>query len=366
MPLVPAKCTICGALLNIDSGREAAVCESCGNAFVVEKAINNYNTYNSVVNNISGDNVVINIESEKERLHIRAETHIKLGETLKALALYRELVEKYPEDWRGWWGEIYYHYGYGNIRGLYSDEGLTELELKMASFRKIAPPEAYARLDEIIKKRIEDVNAVIEREHLDKLANLQVSFDDAITASTERIDELKARLSEASSNQTNLQSELNKAINERERIEAEEKRMKNRKESMEWIPILGIIAVIVFGILGLLDGAQFFLVLVVCGLIGAGVWFVLTLLSEGLIAFFVRLPADELKNAQLKENNLKQSTDDSTSQIASLKGALEHCERRIEYMQQNRNEIISSMDKHERPTWGSQNIYDLVDERMRR
>lgn len=44
MPLVPAKCTVCGAVLTIDSTKETAVCQSCDNAFVVEKAINNYNT----------------------------------------------------------------------------------------------------------------------------------------------------------------------------------------------------------------------------------------------------------------------------------------------------------------------------------
>ena len=44
MPLVNAKCTNCGANLTVDETKDAAVCQYCGSAFIVEKAINNYNT----------------------------------------------------------------------------------------------------------------------------------------------------------------------------------------------------------------------------------------------------------------------------------------------------------------------------------
>lgn len=47
MPIVQAKCTNCGANLEVDSTREAAVCPFCGTAYVVEKAVNNYNTVNN-------------------------------------------------------------------------------------------------------------------------------------------------------------------------------------------------------------------------------------------------------------------------------------------------------------------------------
>lgn len=51
MPLVNAKCTNCGANLKVDSGKDAAICEYCGTAFIVEKAVNNYNVINN--NNIN-------------------------------------------------------------------------------------------------------------------------------------------------------------------------------------------------------------------------------------------------------------------------------------------------------------------------
>jgi len=42
MPIVPAKCTQCGAALKVDDSLEAAICEYCKMPFIVEKAINIY------------------------------------------------------------------------------------------------------------------------------------------------------------------------------------------------------------------------------------------------------------------------------------------------------------------------------------
>jgi len=57
MPLVDAKCTNCGATLVVDSAKDAAICNFCGSAFIVEKAINNYNVVNH--NYINAD--VVNV-----------------------------------------------------------------------------------------------------------------------------------------------------------------------------------------------------------------------------------------------------------------------------------------------------------------
>ena len=55
MPLVPCKCTNCGAILKVDNTKDAAICAYCGSAFIVEKAINNY----TVTNNITAE--VVNV-----------------------------------------------------------------------------------------------------------------------------------------------------------------------------------------------------------------------------------------------------------------------------------------------------------------
>ena len=60
MPLVDAKCTNCGGALQVDSAKEAAVCPFCGSAFIVEKAVQNFNITNNIV---QAD--VVNIYSAK-------------------------------------------------------------------------------------------------------------------------------------------------------------------------------------------------------------------------------------------------------------------------------------------------------------
>lgn len=64
MPLVKAICTNCGAQLEVNDALDAAICPHCNTAYIVEKAINNYNTTNNTFNNIHADN--LNIEFEKE------------------------------------------------------------------------------------------------------------------------------------------------------------------------------------------------------------------------------------------------------------------------------------------------------------
>lgn len=258
MPLVPAKCTVCGAVLTIDSTKEAAVCQSCGNAFVVEKAINNYNTYNSVVNNITSDNLIVHIESEKERLNTGAETYITLGDTLKALATYRELVDKFPDDWRGWWGLIYYYYDCGIIYGLYSSGEQAELERQMALFKKIAPQEKYEKLDEVIKARISEARAAIEKENLELMSDLNSIVDNSIAIATQQIEEITQNLSVARGNYDRLNLELKQAVSNRESIEATDKQMKKRSDIIECLPNVAVIVAVIFDIFGCVIGVPFF------------------------------------------------------------------------------------------------------------
>ena len=51
MSFVQAKCPECGGMLAVDADKKAAVCQFCGEAFIVQEAINNYNTYNETINN---------------------------------------------------------------------------------------------------------------------------------------------------------------------------------------------------------------------------------------------------------------------------------------------------------------------------
>ena len=66
MPFVQAKCPECGGMLAVDEEKRLAVCQFCGEPFVVQEAVNNYNTYNTTNNNYNtthnyGDGTTVNV-----------------------------------------------------------------------------------------------------------------------------------------------------------------------------------------------------------------------------------------------------------------------------------------------------------------
>lgn len=81
--LVPAKCTSCGGVLSIEQDKDAAICPYCGNAFIVEKAIQSFSaTY--VINNIQANTVIMN--GGQKDFEISAGTLIKyVGEGIDVI-----------------------------------------------------------------------------------------------------------------------------------------------------------------------------------------------------------------------------------------------------------------------------------------
>lgn len=78
MPLVPAKCPECGGNINIDSKKRAAICEFCKQPFVVEDAINNFNTTYNITNNNEIKADVVNVYESKSQDFV-----IKAGELIE-------------------------------------------------------------------------------------------------------------------------------------------------------------------------------------------------------------------------------------------------------------------------------------------
>lgn len=80
MPLVPAKCPECGGNINIEANKRAAICEFCKQPFVVEDAINNFNTTYNITNNneikadtvnvFNGDNIESKVKEYREKISL--------------------------------------------------------------------------------------------------------------------------------------------------------------------------------------------------------------------------------------------------------------------------------------------------------
>ena len=88
MELVKAKCTECGATLDVNPNAERLTCRYCGSEFIVEKAISVYNqtTVNNVTNNINAEQVIINNDASKvnENLITTAVNEMKNGQYKEA------------------------------------------------------------------------------------------------------------------------------------------------------------------------------------------------------------------------------------------------------------------------------------------
>lgn len=80
MPLVPAKCPECGGNVVVDSEKDAWICDFCKTPFIVEKAINNFNTINNITNKVTNDIKadVVNVYENQEKDFI-----IRAGELIK-------------------------------------------------------------------------------------------------------------------------------------------------------------------------------------------------------------------------------------------------------------------------------------------
>ena len=89
---VPAKCTNCGASLNVDPGQTAAVCPYCNSAYVVEKAIREYNI--RVSGNLTVNGAQININGKNiDNLLERANQYASDGDFDKAVEYFNEVLD---------------------------------------------------------------------------------------------------------------------------------------------------------------------------------------------------------------------------------------------------------------------------------
>ncbi len=90
--LVPAKCTSCGATLKVDAVQNAAICPYCNSAYIVEKAINNYNV--SMNGNMNIGNATINISgANTNNLLMRAKNFEAEGDYLSALDYFNRVLD---------------------------------------------------------------------------------------------------------------------------------------------------------------------------------------------------------------------------------------------------------------------------------
>ena len=127
MPLTAAKCTNCGANLQVDSALEAAVCPHCHTPYIVQDAINQYVINNvTKIENLHADVMNVTEDSEATQKAKAGEAFLQLGDPASAREAFTELTKKHPYEYRGWWGLV-----------RLETEEFTKKDLKMPELTKI-------------------------------------------------------------------------------------------------------------------------------------------------------------------------------------------------------------------------------------
>ncbi len=173
MPLVPARCPMCGGNIEVDPYLETAVCKYCDTKFVTEKAINNYYT-NFDIGTLYANEVKINDDSSRDNRVKSGETHIRFNNYDLAENTFREMTEKFPYDYRGWWGLIkVYTRNFTDFSidrpELYKIKNLYDKAYDMADPKEKALIEAEyrkysARLEQKLNERYSDTKQRMQQE----------------------------------------------------------------------------------------------------------------------------------------------------------------------------------------------------------
>ena len=190
MPLVPAKCTSCGATLTLDPSQDAALCPFCNTPFIVEKAINNYTTVNNynTTQNITAETVIMQ-NSRQEELYQAAESLLSLKSESRAYDKFKELSSEFPGDWRGWWG-LYKI----DIKRLVFFVHPSQVLESFRNALKLVPSEKASELRQSVQNDISDLRHQIEEhqrniEHLQALCQKEdLLMNDLLTSSTEALE----------------------------------------------------------------------------------------------------------------------------------------------------------------------------------
>lgn len=177
MPLVSAKCTSCGATLNVDQSLDAAICPYCGTPYIVEKAINNYNTTYRV-DNLKADVVNINSDGSAKARIDAGNAFIQLKEFDNAYTAYFEAAKLTPQDFRTWWG---------CLRARTRDFTLTTADSRqIQEFQDLA--------NKAFQFMTPDEKQMYSKKYYDFIRPLNIALGESQSAKQQEIDELDRQI----------------------------------------------------------------------------------------------------------------------------------------------------------------------------
>ena len=222
MPIVECKCTNCGAVLKVDSTHDAAICEFCKTPFIVQKAINNFNTVNNIsdsVVNIYGGN-----SQEKTNLIKRMLMFVEEGKREQALEYSERVLDLDPECAEAYLCKLLIDYNLRNINDL---EKLSEPFYQNENYIKII------KYSDELGKKVKQANLRVQKEKIYNDALILIEKTGTPSFEIERKKEA-IKLFESIIDWKDSRAKIDKCNAEIERLKiAEEKAEAERKRKAE-------------------------------------------------------------------------------------------------------------------------------------
>ncbi len=320
MPLVPAKCTQCGATLTVDpTNGAAAVCPFCGTPFVVEQAVNNYNISNQTTIGTVGhvEHLHVNDERSVEARLASAETSLaKLGDYDRAFEVFESVADDKADEWRAWWGMA---------RAKTHDFRLTALdperfdEARDYAWRAVAvaPDDAKPELQERL-------GAFLAARAQGEAGRFADAFADVDPGEIERVDRLSAR---------EMKERFRELDLERVRLEALRTDRKRRgSEELGCLFYLGMTVLVIGAIVAALIGMELAFSGSSGGSVGGAVLAVVV--AGALMAIAVVWGFSVSRRQAEKDHALERQLDAARTELARLRGDLDLKKRLAQFRQQ--------------------------------
>ncbi len=231
MPLINLKCNSCGGDVSFDSNSDIGFCPCCGSKYIKETPVNNYTT--NVKNTFNDANITI-MGEDKEKLLDDANTFMRLKKYDSAEKKYSVIIEKWPQDYRGWYGAALAQFYYLR-RGINIEEYRKECEVIEVNFANALSLCTESDMWQQISNKYKAFN----REKYETLSN-----------HNRRINEEKLR--HEKEERSKRQEEI-----DRKTKQEQEKYDIRRKRRMVWLVIFIIVYILVFLFLGYFGGYGF-------------------------------------------------------------------------------------------------------------
>jgi len=103
MPLVAAKCTECGAAIEVEDTKEAGICNFCGTAFITQKVVNEHHVH--VTKHITKNVFGVDGKSADDFCD-SGDTFVKLEDWENSQDAYEQATKLEPSNYRGWFGLV--------------------------------------------------------------------------------------------------------------------------------------------------------------------------------------------------------------------------------------------------------------------